>query len=243
VLAVDERLGRVLVFGAEPGQAIVTVLDASSGKVLATVTLPQALALSRMVVDEKNGRVFAVGGADTDLAVFDAATGKLLSTVAFKHGTDSLVVDERTRRVFVGYYDAVAVLNADTAKVIATISTNGEHLALDEQGGHVFAEGTAEGNVSGVAMLDATSGRILHVAHPQGYSLYGRTGESIPDALAVDASTHRVFLPEALNQPTMGVLDSRTDAVLHNSIPVLFSTYLLAPLVQWPSRRVEPSWQ
>ena len=239
VLAVDERLGRVLVFGAEPGQAIVTVLDASSGKVLATATLPQALALSRMVVDEKNGRVFAVGGADTDLAVFDAVTGTLLSTVAFKHGTDSLVVDERTGRVFVGYYDAVAVLDADTAKVIATIPINGEHLALDEQGGHVFAEGaSAEGPASGIAMLDATTGRILHVAHPQGHSLFGTKSESVPDALVVDSSTHRVFLPEALNQPTMGVLDARTDAVLHNSIPILFSTYLLAPLVDQTAGRI-----
>src|SRR2546421_3595173 len=101
-VAVDARTRRIFV--ANLGSNTVSMLDATSGAVLATVVVapyPSALAVATTA-----GRVFVVSNDDTwddagRVSVLDARSGRLLRTVAVGRGTHALAVHERTGRVFV----------------------------------------------------------------------------------------------------------------------------------------------
>jgi YVTN family beta-propeller protein len=116
---VDARTRRVFV--ANLGSTTVSMLDAASGAVLATISVlphPSALAVATTA-----GRVFVVSDYVTPdgtgrVSVLDAPSGRWLRTVAVGRGPHTLAVHEGTGRVFVtNQVDAsVSLLDASSGR-------------------------------------------------------------------------------------------------------------------------------
>jgi YVTN family beta-propeller protein len=214
-VVVDARTRHVFV--ANMGSITVSMLDAASGTVLATITVvphPSALAVATTA-----GRVFAVSDHVTPdgagrVSVLDAASGRLLRTVAVGQGPHTLAVHEHTGRVFVAnQVDAsVSLLDASSGQVLRTVAVGqGEHaLAVDERAGRVFVTNAADDSVS---VLDGHSGQVLRTTS---------VGEG-PLAVAIVASLKRIFVANGghwrnsyqVTRGTVSVLDERTGAVVH----------------------------
>src|ERR687885_611593 len=124
-VGVDARTQHVFV--ANMGSTTVSMLDAASGTVLATITVsphPSALAVATTA-----GRVFAVSDHVTPdatgrVSVLDAASGRWLRTVAVGQGPHTLAVHEHTGRVFVtNQVDAtVSLLDASSGRLLRTVA-------------------------------------------------------------------------------------------------------------------------
>src|SRR5919204_6664871 len=132
-VVVDARTRHVFV--ANLGSKTVSMLDAASGAVLATVAVahhPSALAVATTA-----GRVFVVSDDVTldgagRVSVLDARSGRLLRTVVVGQGEHALAVDERAGRVFVtNAGDAsVSVLDARGGHVLRTTNVSQSPLAV-----------------------------------------------------------------------------------------------------------------
>jgi YVTN family beta-propeller protein len=218
-VGVDPRTQHIFV--ANLGSKTVSMLDAASGAVLATVMVaphPSALAVATTA-----GRVFAVSNYVTPdgagrVSVLDASSGRLLRTVAVGQGLHALAVDERSGRVFVTNQveASVSLLDASSGRLLRTVAVGqGQHaLAVDERAGRVFVTSAAGDSVS---VLDARSGQVLRTTS---------VGQG-PLAVAVVASLQRIFVANAalwrstyqVTRGTVSVLDEHTGAVVH-TVPV-----------------------
>lgn len=152
-MAVDEKTQRVFVVTSDPRTAKggVTVLDARSGKVLATVALgamtqggaTQPPWAGSIVLDEAAGRVLVLSagpgkGANNSpigpghVYVLDAASGRLLHTVRVGFGPCCMMVDEPTHHAFVGSSGSLTLTTLDTAtgQVVRTVPFTPNNSAL-----------------------------------------------------------------------------------------------------------------
>jgi YVTN family beta-propeller protein len=218
-VVVDARTRHVFV--ANLGSKTVSMLDAASGAVLATVAVahhPSALAVATTV-----GRVFAVSDDVTPdgagrVSVLDASSGRLLRTVAVGQGPHTLAMHEHTGRVFVtNQVDAsVSLLDIHSGRLLRTVIVGqGEHaLAVDERAGRVFVTNAGDASVS---VLDAHGGHVLRTTSvSQG-----------PLAVAVVASLQHVFVANRglwhnglqVTRGAVSMLDGYTGAVVH-TVPV-----------------------
>jgi YVTN family beta-propeller protein len=216
-LVADARTRRVFV--ANLGSSTVSMLDAASGTVLATIAVaphPRALAVATTA-----GRVFVVSDDATwdeadRVSVLDAASGRLLRTVAVGRGMHALAVHERSGRVFVtNASDAsVSLLDARSGRVLHTIPLGfiPSGIAVDERTDRVFLltgapsfqpYPTSRAVPTIVILLDARSGTVLRPV-PVGLSVA---------AIAVDERTGQAFVSDTLGS-TLRVLDGRTASVV-----------------------------
>jgi YVTN family beta-propeller protein len=133
------------VFVANFGSHTVSMLDASSGAVLATtavVPYPDTLAVATTP-----GRVFVASSVTpTGLVdVLDASTGRLLRTVAVGQGSHAFALDERAGHVFVTNRldNSVSMVDARRAAALRTIPVGSNPLAItvDEHLSHAFVPG------------------------------------------------------------------------------------------------------
>ncbi len=186
-ISMDERVGRVYVadFYGE-----VATLDARSGAVLNTTSVPNFSPLSAVVVDARENHAFVAsydGNGAGDVTMLDARSGALLRTISVGKMPGVLAVDERRGRLFAlnegyvgnAYASSVSVLDTRRGRLLRTIPVGrlASALTVDARRGRVFVSSNR-----GVLMLDAASGRIIHVTALRG------------DALAVDERTDRVFV-------------------------------------------------
>lgn len=207
-IALDARAGRVLIPTATAGPHPwhLAVLDARSGSLLRTVSLP--ISVERLAVDEVSGRLFAPGGAG--VAVLDTRSGALLRVVPLPGRVASLAVAAATGRVYVGLQqgtlltapDALGVLDARSGRLLRVIPLGRGHdldaLAVDERAGRVYAAGYVS---KSLLVLDARTGAVRR-------TIRLRDG---PYAVAVVAATGRVAVT---GQTFLSLLDARTDRVL-----------------------------
>ncbi len=194
VLAVDERVGHVVMASSAPAtgpytplQGTVDVFDGRGGARLRTTTLrdgPAALA-----IDARSDHAFVSVQAlkgNGDIAVFDTVSGRLVRTVPVGVDPRCVAVDTRTGRVFVinSGSASVGVLDAGSGTPLAAAPVGALPwaLAVDEQTGRVFVAN--QSGPSTVSVLDATSGHLLRTV---------RAGAN-STAVAVDARTSRVFV-------------------------------------------------
>jgi YVTN family beta-propeller protein len=219
-VVVDARTRRVFV--ANMRSNTVSMLDAASGTVLATITVaphPSALAVATTV-----GRIFAVSDRVTPdgagrVSVLDATSGRQLRTVAVGRGPHTLAVHEHTGRVFVtNQVDAsVSLLDARSGRLLRTVAVGqGPHaLAVHKRAARVFVTNAGDGSVS---VLDARTGHVLRT------SIVGLS----PLAVAVVESLKRVFIANGglwysgyqVTRGTVSVLlDEHTGAVVR-TVPV-----------------------
>ena len=102
-----------------PGQ--VTVLDRSSGQVLAVVeTGLDSYADGALAVDTKRGRVYAVNAGDATCSIFEADTLEPMTTLM---GVDLVALDEDGGRLYVAGLAGLRVLDAGQYDVLQDIPT------------------------------------------------------------------------------------------------------------------------
>lgn len=132
------------------GFGVVAMIDATSGKVLASTRV--GLAPSRVLVAPGIRRVYVFNdgspvGHGASLSVLDAASGALVRTVPLPAVPADSAVDDRTDLLFSAYpsssltaHGAVAVRDALTGTVVisTTVGYNPESVAVEEQTGRVF---------------------------------------------------------------------------------------------------------
>jgi DNA-binding beta-propeller fold protein YncE len=217
-MAVDEQTARVYL-GRSSG---VSVLDARTGVVLRTMTLPARGIPIGVSLDRTSGHLFVAqegvtptglipiqGGAST-VSTIDIRRGVVLRTV--KVGTEPYLaaLDENASRLFmVSKIDMSAtVLDTRTGLIVRTIALGPPHLgpdaiALDRQAGRVLliASGNGSGGNGRVTLLDTQRGTIVGTTALRSY----------PWAAAVDETRARAYV---VSNGGTYVLDTRTGTVL-----------------------------
>jgi DNA-binding beta-propeller fold protein YncE len=209
------------------------VLDAASGARLRTIANTNvASGETTLVVDTRSGHGVAAPPMSNQVRLVDPAGGRVMHTIPVGGALTAnylgvleiaLAVAQRTGHVFVGWkggYDTgrVTMLDGATGRVLHTLTVKpgpqlapplglqaeptalavDEHLSrdfvtcLDHDNLHGLGEGAGA-----VSVLDATSGALLTTL-PVGRG---------PAAVAVDASTQRVFVLN--NEGTVSVFDAR----------------------------------
>jgi DNA-binding beta-propeller fold protein YncE len=108
----------------------------------------------------------------------------------------ALTIDAQRRRVIAAGALSVAVLDADTGKLLATVRIGGARsLAVEPLGGHIFV-GTSDGRISEIDADRKTIVRSLDSG-------------SVADALSYDALTGRLY-SDGAGAPAVSVFDART---------------------------------
>lgn len=204
-MAVDEQRGRALVIGSDRAYAgRLAVLDTHTGHLLRDAKLG-GFASSAIAVDTRGGHTFVAtvagsGGACVTpgrvchtpgtITIRNTSNGRALRSVAVGDNPSTIVVDERTQRVFVvntgtneGDVGTVSVLDAVTGHLVRTTTLGHEPTgaAVDTRRGRVYVANSTSNTVS---VLDARSGQLLGAIPVVGG----------PAAVAVDESTGHVFV-------------------------------------------------
>jgi len=243
-----------------PDDVAVAVLDAHSGRLLATVPAGREYPAG-VVLDEPAGR--AIVYSVHKVTVLDVVTGAVVGSYVPRPNPAGahLVVaglDRRTDHVFVGNSwdacagtDDVTMLDARSGRVLRTVF-RGEApwvWALDEATGHAFVPGPGSDSVR---MLDIRAGAVLQTI---------TVGQNVR-TMVVDTAQGRVYVAsagptdrfgEALGTGSLTALDVHTGAVLHTSaVGVAPSSVLLgsqgAPIIvvnrgSTPRPTVGVDWQ
>lgn len=184
----DPATSRVFAFNGGGNSA--TAIDAATGKVAGTVDLgggPEFAAA--------DGHGFVYNNLEDESQVLKIDSRKL--TVEQRWPTapcaspSSMAMDRDNRRLFVGCRSKVmAVMNADTGKVITTLPI-GDHVdatAFDPATKLIF-NSNGEGTIT-----------VIHQDSPDKYSVV-ETVKTVPKAktMALDPKTHQLFLSTAEN--------------------------------------------
>jgi YVTN family beta-propeller protein len=198
---VDERANRVIVVGDADG-GTVSVLDATSGRLVHRSVIGMVLIGQSLAVDEATARAFVITAnlaADRgSVYVFDSHNGRLLRTIALPTMPVGIIVDERTGHVFVSTMGPATIINSGPGF-----------------GRQAIPVSTGNGSV---VMLDARRGSVIR-------SVLVGIG---PGAMAVDARHHHLLVTNVgamdgtgnpLGPGRVSVLDTRSGAVLR-TVPV-----------------------
>ena len=215
-VAVDAQTGRAFVDNDDASG--VTILASPGGRVLGTVATgadPDGVA-----VDVRRARVFVADrdrnalGSGTSVmsgpaahsgyvAVLDARSGRVLSTIPVGADPDAVAVDQQSGAVFVITEDSsVSILDVRHRTVVSTtvLSQDLRALAVDARTHRVFVVNDLKGTVS---VLDARSGANLRTV---------AVGPR-PNAIAVDERRGRVYIVNN-GDNSLSILDA------HSGTPV-----------------------
>ena len=211
----DGRTGRVF-FAEDTARGRVDALDARDGAIVRRTSVgpfPQALA-----VDRANGRVLVASGAGGGVDVLDARDGTLLHTAPLPGPASGLTVAETTHRAFVSYADrdTVSMLDTATGTLLRTVPVRRDYdLLRRRRHAREQSDGAA---YPVVARVDETMRwvvvRVPEVSDDEGIEpgsaqltvLDTRTatrvhtiitGDTWPEAAAIDAGRGRAFVAAA----------------------------------------------
>jgi YVTN family beta-propeller protein len=178
------------VFAFNGGSNSVTVIDAKDGKVAGTVDLGGG---PEFAVADGTGYVFNNLEDESLVLKINSRTLKVESRwpTAPCQAPSSMAMDPVNRRLFLGCRSRVmAVMNADSGKVIATLPI-GDHVdatAFDPETRLIF-NSNGDGTIT-----------VIHQDDPEKYSVV-ETVKTVPRArtMALDRKTHQLFLSTAEN--------------------------------------------
>jgi DNA-binding beta-propeller fold protein YncE len=193
----------------------------------------------RLALDRRTNHLFVLDG-DASLGMHDATSGALLHTIAVGVYPSTVAVDERAGRAFVVSVPStssatatgsVSTINSRTGAVLATTPLPiapgadsqywpvGVPLAVAPRVGRVFvATGqNASGVPGGLAMLNAATGKLLHIlpvaaAAPTGALAVLDTGDRAVERLIVATATNTVVVLDATNGTLLRTLAVHTQA-------------------------------
>jgi YVTN family beta-propeller protein len=182
----DSSSKRVFAMNGRSGD--ITAIDAADGKVAGTIPIGGKL---EFAAPDGKGTMFVNVEDKSELVHID--TNKL--TVLHKwplapcKEPSGLAMDTKTRRLFVGCDEKImAIVNADTGKVVTTIPTGAgtDANAFDPATGFAFSS-NGEGTLT-----------VVHEDSPDKYSVVENVlTKKSARTMALDLKTHNVFLPAA----------------------------------------------
>jgi YVTN family beta-propeller protein len=200
------------------GSANATFIDTATNQAMATVALGGR---PEFAVADNTGQVFVVLENISQLVKLDARTPAVLQRWPLSpgQGPASLAMDRNNHRLFVGCRNKLlVVVNADNGQIVSTLPL-GEKVdatAFDPQTGLVFSS-NGEGTVT-----------VVHQDGPDQYVVVNTVPTRLGSkTLALDATTHRVFVPAVQwqgNSAATTAAQPRPDAV-----PGSFSVLVYSP--------------
>jgi DNA-binding beta-propeller fold protein YncE len=130
-IAVDGDVRRVYVSHGD----LIQVLNADSGKLLGQIAAPGAHGVA-LALDL--GRGFSSNGKDKSVTVFDTKTLAVVKTVKLEGGTDAILYDPFTKRVF-PINEKITALDAETGEMAGTFDIGGDpEAAVSDEKGTVY---------------------------------------------------------------------------------------------------------
>src|SRR6476646_1921193 len=182
----DKSTNRVFVFDAGSNEA--TAIDATTGKVAGTITLPGK---PEFGVSDDKGKVFVNLEDKNSIAELDAKNLTVLATwvIAPCEGPSGLAIDRKTERLFAACEKQMVAVDAKTGKVVATVptGTGTDGMEFDPGLKYVFAPNGGDGTLT-----------VIHEDSPDKYSVVENVKtEPRARTMALDTKTHKVYLPTA----------------------------------------------
>jgi len=181
----DPATKRVFTFNGRSQDS--TAIDAASGKVLGTIKLDGK---PEFAASDAKGKIFVNIEDKNELTAIDPAKLEVKATwpLAPCESPSGLSIDRKNHRLFVGCEKMMAVVDADSGKVLATppIADGVDATAFDDETGLAFAS-CGEGVLT-----------VVKEESPDKFSV----AENVPTqqgarTLALDAKTHNVFVVTA----------------------------------------------
>src|SRR5260370_12935396 len=133
---------------------VIQVLNADSGKPLGQIAAPGAHGVA-LAPDLQRG--FTSNGKDKSVTVFDMKTLAVIKTVKLEGGTDAILYDPFTKRVF-PINEKITALDAQTGEVAGTVDLGGDPEAAVSDG-----KGTVYVNLAdkmAVAVVDTKASTV-----------------------------------------------------------------------------------
>lgn len=206
-VVVDARVGRVFVMNSSNNS--VSMFDAATGRLLRVLPLGKIIpgdnveAGSRLAVDEAGGHLFVATSTASGRSVrmLDTRAGTTLHTVRLSWNPDEVLLDARTRRVFVHRWTGPGLLLDARTGVVARAFTlgvgvwdPGHKVVVDARTGRVYVLSEASLDSRGAAV---GTGRVLTLDGATGQVLRTVPVGLLPKDLALDSLTDRVFVSNA----------------------------------------------
>jgi YVTN family beta-propeller protein/VCBS repeat-containing protein len=154
------------VYVANFGDGTVSVIDAATNAVTATITVgfePHAVAVS-----PDGTRVYVTNSGTNTVSVIDTATNSVTATIVVGSGPNAVVVSPDGGRVYVANFNGVSVIDTATNVVVATVTDVGgspRALAVSPDGSVVYVASR-----SGVALIDTATNTAPLVLGVGGFS-------------------------------------------------------------------------
>lgn len=146
-MTADVRGNRLFV--AALGNHTIEVIGLATGETVHRITglqEPQGL-----FYWAEGGRLFAADGGDGACRIYDAATYRLLQTIAFSSDADNIRFDPVKKQVWVGYGDgALGIVDAVTGKRVGDVKLDGhpESFQLEKDGPRIFVNVPSAGHIA-----------------------------------------------------------------------------------------------
>jgi len=175
-IAVDGDARRVYVSHGDQIQ----VLNADSGKLLGQIPAPGAHGVA---LAPELHRGFTSNGKDKSVTIFDSGTLAVIKTVKLEGGTDAIVYDPATKRVF-PMSEKITVIDAQTGDVAGTVDLGG-----NPEAGAADGKGTLYVNLADKMAVAVVDPKALAVTKT--YPIEHCTS---PHSLSYDGKNERLFV-------------------------------------------------
>jgi YVTN family beta-propeller protein len=174
-------------------------------------TVPVGAGPDSLVYDTATRRVFVANGKDNSVSVIDAATRKVVGTIALSGAPETAVVDGRGR-LFVALEDRNAIAEIDTSKMklvaehrVAPVCEQPAGLTIDPHAGLLYAGCHNQKLV----VVDARTGKLV------GTASIGRGN----DAVAIDLQRKLVFASNG--DGTLTVVDATAPFAVRETVDTM----------------------
>jgi DNA-binding beta-propeller fold protein YncE len=182
----DEPDDKIILTNHSRPIGTLTAIDPASGDIVATVELEDAA--PEGAAADGRGHIFVNNESKSTIQVIDVKTWKATASwpLAPCEGPTGIAYDKATNRIFSGCSKTSVVLDADTGKVVASISngTRVDALGWDPAKKLIFIPNGAEGNVT-----------VVHQDSADKYTVVATVATFAgAKTIAVDPNTHSVYL-------------------------------------------------
>jgi YVTN family beta-propeller protein len=182
---------------------MIQVVNSKSGKIVAT--MDGLSGVHGVALAPKLNKGFISSGRDSEIAIFDLKTFKILNKVkSTGKNPDCIVYDPFSNKVFAfnGHSNSATVIDASTEKVVKTIPLVGNpEFAVTNDHGKIYV------NIENKSMLSCIDTKTLEVLHTWSIA----PGEE-PSGLAADFANNKLF--SVCRNKIMVVFDIKKEKVV-----------------------------
>jgi len=175
-IAVDGDARRIYVSHGDTIQ----VLNADSGKVVGQIAAPGAHGVALAPELHKG---FTSNGGDKSVTIFDTGTLSSVKNVKLQSGTDAILYDSFTKRVF-PINEKITAIDAQTGEVVGTVDLGGDpEAAVSDEKGTVYVNLADKAAIAVVDPKGLTVTKTYPIEHC-----------TSPHSLSFDGANQRLFV-------------------------------------------------